>query len=52
MGVYSDIGVWLRGTIRAEEWCYEDVGSWEVRQAANCDFLLPRNFIKTVLCCS
>ena len=41
------ISVWLRGQIRAGEWCYEVVGSYEVQQGARCNFVLPCNPIKT-----
>jgi len=29
---------------------YEDVASKHVQQVASCDFLLPRNLIKTCVC--
>ena len=44
--------MWLRGKIHAGEWCYEDVGSCEVKKVAKCDFLLPCNVIKTCMCVS
>ena len=41
--------VWLRGKIHAGEWCYEDVGSCEVKKVARFGFLLPRSLIKTCM---
>jgi len=35
--------------MHAVDWCYEDVGSCEVQKVVRCDFLLPRNLIKTCM---
>ena len=47
---FTLIFVWFWSQIRVGEWCYEAVGSCEVWQVLGCDFLLPRNSIKSSLC--